>query len=123
MPERVPELEPGKLFDVYADEWKRSGNLLVKIQAGLKDRSPPDWARTDGKPGASVNYDSEILVYNEKRNFQCMLDPKKLDAKELLSVIEEKGIGGIKGYFWVFMEKGKSELVVITDPILPAQSW
>ena len=116
MPVPLPPKESGKLFDVYADEWQKSGNLLVKIQPELKTRA-------DGERGAAVSHDADMLVYNEKRNFQCFLDPKKLDAKDLLSVIEEKGVGGIKGYFWVFMEKGKSDLVVITDPILPAQSW
>ena len=120
MPVPLPPKESGKLFDVYADEWQKSGNLLVKIQAGLKAKTDWDWG--DGSI-VTACHDSDMLVYNEKRNFQCFLDPKKLDAKELLSVIEEKGIGGMKGYFWVFMEKGESDLIVITDPMLPAQSW
>jgi hypothetical protein len=63
------------------------------------------------------------MVYNEDRKFECMLDPKALDVADVRAVIQEKGIQGSKGYFWAYMEKGKNEIIIITDPILPAESW
>ena len=110
--------EPCELFDIYEDVWHKDGNLLVKVQAQCKSED-----RSDGSSVTVQSPDHDLRVYNESRNFQCMLDSKKLDAVEFLSIMREKAIGGTKGYFWAFMEKGKSELVIITDPILPAQSW
>lgn len=109
-PEPV-ELETG-LYEIYNDEWQKSGNLFVKIQALL---NPDDF---------SINMDGKLLVYNEKRNFRCSLDPHKLQAKELLAIIRDRGVDGAKGYFWAFMEAEKpTELIVITDPVHPAQPW
>ena len=122
-PEYVPEtIDPssiatGDLFDVYKDQWQKSGNLLVKIQAIIRFEDRSDGGDTIPDP------DRDLFVYNEDRNFQCLLDPKKLDAKEFISILREKGIGSTTGYFWAFLEKDKPDLVVITDPILPAQSW
>jgi len=100
------------LFDVYTEEWKKNGNLLLKIQ-------------TARKPGydSAPDFSASMLAYNEGKAFQCMLDPKKLDGPELISIIRKRGIGSIKAYFWAFMEPGKQELIVITDPVHAAQPW
>jgi len=109
--------EPAKdLYKAYTDEWKKSGNLLLKIQAAKLN------SRTNTHD-SSPNPDSDLLAYNEARNFMCYLDPKKLDGPELFSVIKEKGVGTIKAYFWAYMEPGKQELIVITDPVHAAQPW
>ena len=106
---------PDALYNAYAEEWKKSGNLLLKIQV----------AKLPCKLGeeAEPNPNSDMLAYNEARNFKCMLDAKKLDAPELFSIIKEKGIMKIKAYFWAYMEPGKQELIVITDPVHAAQPW
>ena len=67
--------------------------------------------------------DLDLVAFNEKRNFRCQLDPELLDGPSLISFIHRNGIGHVKGYFWAFMEKGKRELTVITDPIHPGQPW
>ena len=75
------------------------------------------------RDGFIPDLNSDMVAFNEKRNFRCQLDPKMFDAPELISIIRQKGVGRVKGYFWAFMEQGKPELTVITDPILPAQPW
>ena len=99
-------------------KWWKSGNLLVKIEIRLKSEE------FDDRPDAMVpDFDRDLDVCNENASFRCALDPKKLDAKEFLAILQEKGIGGVQGYFWAFLENGNEELVIITDPILPAQPW
>jgi len=119
VPESLKHLA-SRLYDVYNDEWNEKGNMMLKIQM-VRDVS--DLFNLDVSLSSPTDRDSNMYAYNEKKTFQCRLDPKKLDAPELKSIIQEKGIGGLKGYFWAFMEKGKSEVGVITDPIHPAQSW
>ena len=90
-------------------------DLSCATKALVKAGAPDDFC---------IDMDGKLLVYNEKRNFQCTIDPRKLEAQELLSVIRDRGVGGVKAYFWAFMEVGKpNELIVVTDPIHPAQSW
>lgn len=117
----VLDLKVPDLFEAYTEEWKKSGNLLLKIQAAKKKKRVSKKLRTGDDFVPDLNAD--MLAYNEGKTFQCMLDPKKLDAPDLLAIIEEKGVMGIKAYFWAYMEPGKNELIVITDPIHPAQPW
>ena len=103
------------LFDTYNEEWNKNGNMLLKIQAEVKNDSNHNWY---------PNMQKDLLVYNEKRNFRCMIDCQQLEGQELLSIIRDKGIGKVKAYFWAFMEPGKpEELTIITDPIHRAQTW
>jgi len=95
----------GKMFDVYKDELLKNGNLVVKVQAP-----------TGGAIG-------EFLIYNESKEFCCTGDAHALDAEDVRAVLKTKGIFGCKGYFWAYMESKNQELVLITDPILPAQPW
>ena len=121
IPDYVPEFAEEKtpdLFDVYTREWNKNGNLLLMITAiGLPNCEDLSDDRQYPCP------DIDMIAYNEKRDFRCQLDPKKLDGPKLISFLGEKGLQSVKGYFWVFMEKGKRELTVITDPLHPAQPW
>ena len=71
-----------------------------------------------------VNENGNLCAYNQKRNFHCYLDPKALDGVDFMAILKEKGVGGCKAYCWAFMEEGRRDtLVVITNPVLPAQPW
>merc|ERR1712087_541145 len=107
------EGEIGKLFDSYDDEFKKNGNMLVKIQVGINPFS------TSAGSGPPVDYNRKLAVYNKTKSFRCFLDPHKLDGQELIAIIDKRGIG--KGYFWAFMERGQQQLTVITDPVHRAQ--
>jgi len=93
-----------KMFDIYKDELKKRGNLVVKVQ------SPVSGCKGD------------FLIYNEDRKFSCMADSDALDADDVRAILKSKGVLN-KGYFWAYMESGCKDLVLITDPMLPAQSW
>ena len=128
MNERLPNFEPkstvtkpGDLFAAYINEFKKKGNLLLKVQVA-KMMKPTD-TLVDRINGYVPNPNKSLLAYNEGRSFQCLIDPKKLDGPKLISIIGKKGLMGIKAYFWAYMEPEKQELVVITDPIHPAQPW
>jgi len=114
-PQSQGKADVKSLFDTYNEEWNKNGNMLLKIQAEVKNDSNHNWY---------PNMQKDLLVYNEKRNFRCMIDCQQLEGQELLSIIRDKGIGKVKAYFWAFMEPGKpEELTIITDPIHRAQTW
>jgi len=101
--------ESDKLFHLYSQEYDKKGNLLLKIQVGL------------GPMRRSIAPDQKMMAYNEDRTFLCYLEPHALDGENFIGMMVKRG--EMKGYFWAFMEKGKNEIVVITDPKLPAQPW
>ena len=104
----VDTVEADRLYQLYSQEYNKKGNLLLKIQAGYDHQSK------------TVNTESPILAYNEDNSFRCFLDQTALDAPELIRILVERGS---RGYFWAFMERGKNEVIVITDPRIPAQPW
>jgi len=82
----------------------REGNIIVKVQI-------------------SILSSAHMLVYNQDKSFNCICDPEKLDAADVATLIKERGIDGLKAYFWAFMEPGNKDLILVTDPVLPAQPW
>ena len=107
-----------KLFDIYSQEYKKKGNLLVKIQCMLKFIPGPGL-----EPRRAINRDAGFRAYNEDRSFDCWLDAHAGDAEEVRAILTERGKLAFKGYFWAFMEPGKNEVVIITEPRIPAQPW
>ena len=61
-----------------------------------------------------------MLVYNKKRNFECVLDyDKNADAyMRIKKVIKEKGILGMKAYFAAEL-RSKDELAINVADCLP----
>ena len=112
-------VDVGKLFNAYEDE-RKSGNLLLKIQVS---RLAPFMTVLDPNMTCPPDRDGPLMAYNQSKSFWCKIEPRKLDAQDLISIIERKGIAKTKGYFWAFMEEGKPEITIITDPIHPAQLW
>jgi hypothetical protein len=76
-------------------------NMVIKIQVPL-----------GGNGG--------MLVYNKKRNFECMLDYEKNPAAytRIKKIISEKGILGLKAYFAAEL-RSKDELAINVAECLP----
>ena len=95
--------------------WSRGGNIL-KLQT---------LSRTvDGR-----RVHRKILTYNKKRDLVLFLSPTELDGERMMAWMDEHGFKGqdprvdaAKGYFLGFSD-AEGELVLITDPVLPAQPW
>jgi len=119
-PVAVKELKTKDLFAAYNEAWKNDGQMLVKIQTVRRVPAGRKFPCPNGS--MEIDPNGHMMVYNESRQFQCMLDPNKLDAQKLIAILKEKGVAG-KGYFWAFMEEEKREITVITDPMHPAQPW
>jgi len=99
-----------KAEDIIKDKINKEGNIIVKVQIPL--------GLADGYFAGGL-----LLVYNQDRSFCTRCSADDLDGKEVVKIIKDDGVGGLKAYFWAFMEPGKQELVLVTDPVLPAQSW
>ena len=100
-----------ELYQLYESEYNRKGNLLLKLQAAIDESKN------------QINDDYPLTAYNEDRKFLCRLDPNALDAAEVKAILVERGGFVFKAYFWAFMERGSNELVILTEPRLPAQTW
>ena len=84
--------------------------------------------------------EDNMMVYNKDRDLCFHVSVKELDGPSVAGTIMKNGIGGLvgvrgkngmpglkeshglKSYFLCFIEK-EGEIVVITDPQLPAQPW
>ena len=117
----VSKVEPKK-FEEFDKSWQKGGNIL-KIQVCCDD---PE--------------NSSMLVYSKDREICFHANSKQLDGPHVVSLIQKKGVKGVtgsinkkgapgvaatrglKGYFLAFVEKYE-EIVIITDPMLPAQPW
>lgn len=93
------------LFATYDRERREKGEMILKIQA------PMDEPKV------------HMLAYNEDRSFQCFLDMEKLDAGEVLALLEAKGMYGTKAYFSAFLRKGRREVVLIPDTFQYELPW
>lgn len=76
-------------------------NMIIKIQLPMQ-----------GNGG--------MLVYNKKRNFECMLDYEKNPAAytRIKKMISEKGILGLKAFFAAEL-RSKDELAINVGECLP----
>ena len=104
-------LDHNRLFSVYENEFREKGNLLLKI-SGAREMMKKEMVPDQG-----------FIAYNKDHSFMCWLDRNALDAEDFKKVLVERGGKNFKAYFWAFMEKGKNEITVITEPRLPAQPW
>jgi len=98
--------------NLVKDQVEICDNIIVKVQVPLL--------------GVLFGFSSlgQFLIYNEDKSFYCFGNTLALDGREIRRIIREKGNeGGLKAYFKAFVEPGKKELVLITNPILPAQPW
>ena len=110
---------PRHLYDLYAQEYNKSGNLLLKIQCYLRFIE-----RGQGlEEIREIDHDKPFIAYNKDRTFWCHLDSQSLDAEDVKAILTERGGVALKAYFWAFMEAGRNEVVLITEPRLPAQPW
>jgi len=85
-----PALVPGGFGSSVHD----GKNMIIKIQLPLEGTA-------------------DLLVYNEKRTFKCVVDRRSNPAgyDRIESIIKEKGVYGAKGYFAAEL-KSKDALVV-----------
>ena len=114
------KLEPTKTFSSedmakLNKAWSRGGNVL-KLQSCSK--------MVKGK-----RVQRNILTYNKNKDLLLFVSPTELDGPRVLEWMNENGFkpGGAlgdsaKGYFLGFSDT-EGEIVVITDPPLPAQAW
>ena len=107
------EYETDGLFELYMKDYNKKGNLLLKVRA--------DGTVESGQ--FILNRDSPLLTFNKEESFFGELDPFALDAEEVKDIILERGRWSGQAYFWAFMEEGKQELILITEPRIPAQTW
>ena len=108
-PMDVTSVNTESLYQIYHDEYLSKGNLLLKFNLAWNPL-------TNG-----INPNKEFNAYNEDKKFYCGFEPHALDADEFIRIVAEEEMP--KGYFWAFMEKGKNEVTVITNPRLPFQPW
>ena len=111
-----------RLFDPRFDSTKESGgNLLLKFQ------TPYDVYDGVSKHADMVfnpGLQNFIIAHDQHRKFYFKLSPDDFDALKFRSFLREKGIDRTRGYFWASLdETNRYELVVVTDPMLPAQPW
>lgn len=66
---------------------------------------------------------SEMMCYNEKRDFMCWIPRKQDDSEKLADIISQRALaGGLKAYFKAYVDKATKQLIVVPN-MLPAQPW
>ena len=66
---------------------------------------------------------SELMCYNQKRDFVCWIPRGQNDSEKLADIISQRGLaGGLKAYFKAYVDKTTKQLVVVPS-MLPAQPW
>lgn len=66
-----------------------------------------------------------MMIYDQKRRFQALLDERELDGPALVRRIRTDGVQGVKGYFLCFAEEAdiKEGTLAVIDKILPPEPW
>jgi hypothetical protein len=99
------------LFQEYQRAWNKNGNLILKLQIPLT-------------VGSVVVHSGLILTYDETKRIFCHMNPTEMDGPEVVDLLKCDGICGAKAYFYAYVEKDKpDEIIIITNPVLPAQPW
>eukprot|EP01113_Clastostelium_recurvatum_P011785 TRINITY_DN16039_c0_g1_i2.p1 TRINITY_DN16039_c0_g1~~TRINITY_DN16039_c0_g1_i2.p1 ORF type:complete len:484 (+),score=114.10 TRINITY_DN16039_c0_g1_i2:80-1531(+) len=96
-----------KFYDADPNFEGKDKAMVIKIQVGLLDQV--------GR--------SDMMVYNKKRDFQCMIrradDAAVFDT--IFKLIKEKGMGGLKAFFMATLHS-KDSLEIVSEVIAP-QPW
>merc|ERR1712179_371923 len=95
-------------------------HFLVKIQIpiGSKNEKMSKLMDDDKDP---LKAKGKCMVYNEDRSLHGWTKREDPLTKELFNVIMEKGVGGLKGYFYAIKEDNK--IKINTVDIQPPENW
>jgi hypothetical protein len=116
----IPSNKPEPVVDLdvlleHRKNWDKNGNLILKLQIRSSD---------SGSIFEPIEESGPILTYDEAKSIFCYLSKTELDGPAVVNLLIQNGIGKSKAYFYAYLEEDKpDEIVIITDPMLPAQPW
>ena len=103
---------------------QRQGAMLILPISNTTTTPPPPLAPALRLTNFLFHMKNFIIAHDEERKFYFRLSPDELDAAKFRIFLRERGIERSKGYFWASVdETSRYELVVVTNPMLPAQPW
>ena len=90
------------LYDAYEENRCEQGDLILKVY---------------------FTPDAQLCAHSQDEMFDCFLDMKSPQAREVMRMILDKGHNNCQGFFSAFMTEEKLELVLITNTFYPNLGW
>ena len=103
------------LYQAYSEEWSATGRFIVKVDATILNIVSKNDPRVKAQPGSTGFY-----VSNKSRAFQCALHPSSYDGLKMAGHFLN---GKSRVFCTAYLEPAKTQLVLMTFPLLPDQGW